>query len=159
MMHRCVWQARSRNLWLGFGDDDACPTRHREASGEMPLLTAGFRPLFLTAGVWSVIARPWIAVLNGVFALPSRFDPLRWHIHEMIYDFVMAAVGGLLLTAMTDRTGQPPVTGVALATLSVLWIAGRAVCLVSAWFAAWGGVVVALAFPAGLTLGRPRNGA
>ena len=30
-------------------------------------------------------------------ALPSRFDPLSWHIHEMLFGFVMAAVAGFLL--------------------------------------------------------------
>jgi uncharacterized protein involved in response to NO len=26
--------------------------------------------------------------------LPSRFDPLSWHIHEMLFGFVMAACTG-----------------------------------------------------------------
>jgi uncharacterized protein involved in response to NO len=120
---------------------------------KMPLLTAGFRPLFLAAGIWSVVALVvWMATLSGVFALPSRFDPLTWHIHEMMYGFVMAAIGGFLLAAIANWTGRPPVAGGVLATLSLLWIAGRAVCLVSAWFAAWVGVAVDLAFPAALTL-------
>ncbi len=120
---------------------------------KMPLLTAGFRPLFLAAGVWSVVALAvWMAMLSGVFALPSRFDPLSWHIHEMMYGFVLAAIGGFLLTAIANWTGQPPVAGGVLAVLSLLWIAGRAVCLVSAWFAPWVGVVVDLAFPAALML-------
>jgi uncharacterized protein involved in response to NO len=119
----------------------------------MPLFSAGFRPLFLAAGVWSVIALTlWMAVLSGIFTLPSRFDPLSWHIHEMIYGFVMAAVGGFLLTAMANWTGQPAVAGGALATLSVLWVAGRAACLVSAWLAAWVVVAVDLTFPAALML-------
>jgi uncharacterized protein involved in response to NO len=120
---------------------------------KMPLFTSGFRPLFLAAGVWSVIALVmWMAVLGGIFALPSRFDPLSWHIHEMIYGFIMAAVGGFLLTAIANWTGQPPVAGGLLANLSFLWIAGRAACLVSAWFPAWLGVAVDLAFPTALTL-------
>jgi uncharacterized protein involved in response to NO len=120
---------------------------------KIPLLTAGFRPLFLAAGIWSVVALAvWIALLDGVFALPSRFDPLSWHIHEMMYGFVTAAIGGFLLTAIANWTDQPPVAGGVLATLSLLWIAGRAVCLVSAWFAAWVGVAVDLAFPAALML-------
>ncbi len=120
---------------------------------KMPLLTAGFRPLFLAAGIWSVIALGvWIAMLSGVFALPSRFDPLSWHIHEMMYGFVTAAIGGFLLTSIANWTGQPPVAGGVLVMLSLLWIAGRAVCLVSAWFAPWVGVAVDLAFPAALML-------
>ena len=119
----------------------------------MPLFTAGFRPLFLGASAWSVIALAlWMAVLIGVFTLPSRFDPLSWHIHEMIYGFVLAAVGGFLLTAMANWTGLPPVANGALATLSALWVAGRAVCVVSAWLAAWLAIAVDLAFPAALML-------
>jgi uncharacterized protein involved in response to NO len=120
---------------------------------KMPLLTAGFRPLFLAASIWSVVALAvWIAMLSGVFALPSRFDPLSWHIHEMMYGFVTAAIGGFLLAAIANWTGQPPVAGGVLATLSLLWTAGRAMCLVSAWFAPWIGVAVDLAFPAALML-------
>jgi uncharacterized protein involved in response to NO len=120
---------------------------------KMPLLTAGFRPLFLAAGIWSVVALAvWIALLSGVFALPSQFDPLSWHIHEMMYGFVMAAIGGFLLTAIANWTARPPVADGVLATLSLLWIAGRAVCLVSAWFAPWVGVAVDLAFPTALML-------
>ena len=119
----------------------------------MPFFSAGFRPLFLAASLWSVIALTvWMAVLNGVLMLPSRFDPLSWHIHEMIYGFVTPAVGGFLLTAMANCTGQPAVAGSALATLSVLWLAGRVVCLVSVWLAAWVSVAVDLAFPAALVL-------
>lgn len=120
---------------------------------KMSLFTAGFRPLFLAAGIWSVVALVvWMAVLGGVFPLPSRFDPISWHIHEMIYGFVAAAVGGFLLTAIANWTGRPAVAGGTLATLSFLWLAGRVVCLVSTWFPAWVGVVVDLAFPTALML-------
>jgi len=91
-------------------------------------------------------------VLSGVFTLPSRFDPLSWHIHEMIYGFVTPAVGGFLLTAMADWTGRPAVTDRVTAGLSVLWVAGRVVCLVSQWLAPWVGVAVDLTFPTALLL-------
>ena len=38
-------------------------------------------------------------------ALPSRFDPLAWHIHEMLFGFAMAAIAGFLLTAIPNWTG------------------------------------------------------
>ena len=44
-------------------------------------------------------------------AVPSRFDPLAWHIHEMLFGFVMAAVAGFLLTAIPNWTGRRPVSG------------------------------------------------
>jgi uncharacterized protein involved in response to NO len=46
----------------------------------------------------------WIAMLAIGFALPSRFDPLAWHIHEMLFGFVMAAIAGFLLTAISNWT-------------------------------------------------------
>ena len=58
------------------------------------MLTQGFRPFFLAAA--SGRRRHWRSgshVHTGM-ALPSRFDPLAWHIHEMLFGFVMAAVAG-----------------------------------------------------------------
>lgn len=122
-------------------------------SNRWALSSGAFRPLFLAAGIWSVIALAvWMAVLSAGLALPSRFDPLSWHIHEMIYGCIMAAVGGFLLTAAANWAGRPPVTGGVVAILCVLWLAGRAACLTSAWFPPWIGVALDLAFPAALTL-------
>ena len=53
-------------------------------------------------------------------ALPSRFDPLTWHIHEMLFGFVMAAIAGFLLTAIPNWTGRLPVSGGAVALLAGL---------------------------------------
>jgi uncharacterized protein involved in response to NO len=67
------------------------------------LLTQGFRPFFLAAGMWSIAALAiWIVMLITGDALPSRFDPLNWHIHEMMFGFVMAAIAGFLLTAIPN---------------------------------------------------------
>ena len=98
-----------------------------------PLLTAGFRPFFLAAGGWAVLAMAaWLPLLFGEIELPSRFDPLTWHIHEMLFGFVMAAVGGFLLTAIPNWTGRPPVSGTPLMVLVGLWLLGRIVCVFSA---------------------------
>ena len=64
--------------------------------------------------------------------LPSRFDPLAWHIHEMLFGFVMATIAGFLLTAIPNWTGRQPVSGAPLALLAALWLLGRIVCLISA---------------------------
>ena len=65
-----------------------------------PLLTAGFRPFFLAAATWSAASMAlWLSLLAGGIDLPSRFDPMSWHIHEMLFGFIMAAIGGFLLTA------------------------------------------------------------
>jgi uncharacterized protein involved in response to NO len=116
-----------------------------------PLLTAGFRPLFLAAASWSAVSlAAWLSLLGGGIDLPSRFDPLSWHIHEMLFGFVMAAVGGFLLTAIPNWTNRPPVAGIPLLVLLALWLLGRLACLASAVIPAWLAPVVDLAYPIAL---------
>src|SRR4051794_32598864 len=116
-----------------------------------PVLTAGFRPFFLAATTWAAVSlAAWLSLLAGGIDLPSRFDPLNWHIHEMLFGFVMAAVGGFLLTAIPNWTGRAPVAGAPLVVLLVLWLLGRVVCTVSATMPGWLALVVDLAFPAAL---------
>ncbi len=110
--------------------------------------TIGFRPFFLMAGVWSAAALAgWIAVLTMGLTLPSRFDPLTWHIHEMLFGFVLAAIAGFLLTAIPNWTGRAPISGLPLAALATLWLAGRVTCLVSASIPLGPAAVIDLAFP------------
>ena len=99
------------------------------------VLDYAFRPMFLAAGSWAVIALAlWLAMFFGYVQLPTRFDPLAWHVHEMLFGFVMAAVAGFLLTAISNWTGRLPVRGYPLATLACLWLVGRIACLISAAF-------------------------
>jgi uncharacterized protein involved in response to NO len=115
------------------------------------LLDAGFRPFFLLGAGWSVVALGlWIAVLVGSAGLPSRFDPITWHIHEMLYGLVLAAVAGFLLTAIPNWTGRPPVDRGTLLSLAALWIAGRGACLASGLMPLWLPVILDLAFPVAL---------
>jgi uncharacterized protein involved in response to NO len=112
-----------------------------------PLLTAGFRPFFLATAAWAVLSMAaWLPLFSGEAALPSSFDPLTWHVHEMLFGFVMAAVGGFLLTAIPNWTSRPPVAGTPLAVLVALWALGRLVCLFSALIPAWLVVPADLAF-------------
>ena len=98
-----------------------------------PILTQGFRPFFLAAGIWGAAALGlWLLMLTRDIVLPSRFNPLAWHIHEMMFGFVMAGVGGFVLTAIPNWTTRPPVRGARLALLAGLWLIGRLCCLVSA---------------------------
>ena len=116
-----------------------------------PLLTAGFRPFFLAAATWSAASMAlWLSLLAGGIDLPSRFDPMSWHIHEMLFGFIMAAIGGFLLTAIPNWTNRAPVAGTPLAVLAALWLLGRLVCLTSALVPGWFAPVADLAFAVAL---------
>ena len=115
------------------------------------LLTQGFRPFFLIAGSWAAVTLAiWIVVFVEGWAVPSRFDPLTWHIHEMLFGFVMPAIAGFLLTAIPNWTGRLPVSGGPLALLAGLWLLGRMACLVSALGPVWIAIAADLAFPVAL---------
>ncbi|MGC2415195.1 MAG: NnrS family protein [Stellaceae bacterium] len=115
------------------------------------VLDYAFRPMFLAAGSWAVIALAlWLAMFFGYVQLPTRFDPLAWHVHEMLFGFVMAAVAGFLLTAIPNWTGRLPVRGLRLAALAGLWLLGRLACLISADLPTWLAVLADLAFPTAL---------
>jgi uncharacterized protein involved in response to NO len=121
--------------------------------GTPVFLTQGFRPFFLAAGLWAAAALTlWIVMLATGEALPSRLDPLSWHIHEMLFGFVMAAVAGFLLTAIPNWTKRLPIRGILLALLAGLWLLGRIACLISALVPAWLAIVADLAFPAVLAI-------
>ncbi len=111
-------------------------TRHVE-SPRVPspsiFFSEGFRPFFLAAAVWSATAiAVWAGLLTTGATLPSRFDPRSWHIHEMLFGFVMASVAGFLLTAVANWTKRIPVHGATLQALVSLWLLGRLTCLISA---------------------------
>ncbi len=114
-------------------------------------LSCGFRPFFLAAAGWSAIAIAlWMAMLTAGLRLPTRFDPLSWHIHEMIFGFVLAAVAGFLLTAIPNWTGRKPVSGALLGSLVGLWLLARIDAIVCAWIAPWLAIAIDMAFPLAL---------
>lgn len=118
----------------------------------------GFRPFFLAASVWAVLAvAVWIDLYLNGGALPSRFDPLSWHIHEMLFGFLMATIGGFMLTAIPNWTGRAPVKNGRLAALAGLWLLGRIACLVSAALPLWLTAVVDLAFPVAICIVSARE--
>ncbi len=112
------------------------------------LWTFAFRPFFLATSLWSVAALAlWIVMLFTGQPLPSRFDPLRWHIHEMLFGFVPAAIAGFMLTAIPTWTGRRALQGTPLMCLAALWLLGRVACLWSAQLPLWLAAGVDLAFP------------
>jgi uncharacterized protein involved in response to NO len=68
----------------------------------------------------------------------------------MVFGYGFAAVAGFLLTAIPNWTGRLPLRGMPLALLALLWIAGRAAVLLSAYIGAPAAALVDLAFPAAL---------
>lgn len=86
----------------------------------------GFRPFFLFGALWSGIAMAmWIAMLTGWAGPPTRFSPVDWHAHEMLFGYLPAAIAGFLLTAIPNWTGRLPIMGGPLVGLFALWVAGR----------------------------------
>ncbi|TYO89244.1 NnrS family protein [Oceanicella actignis] len=110
------------------------------------VLSYGFRPFFLSAGIWAALAMAlWAAMLTGREPLPIGLDPVSWHAHEMMFGYLGAVMAGFLLTAVPNWTGRLPVTGWPLAALAGLWLAGRAAMAL--------GAPAALAAAADLSLG------
>ena len=106
--------------------------RRRDYAGPA-LFAYGFRPFFLAAGLWAAFGiLLWLPQYLGWLTIPTAFGPLDWHIHEMMYGYVAAAIAGFLLTAIPNWTGRLPVSGWPLAALAALWLAGRVAILTSA---------------------------
>ncbi len=106
--------------------------RRARNAASPPILRGGFRPFFLGGALWAVIALCiWIASLAGSIAIPSAFDALTWHRHEMLFGFVGAIITGFLLTAIPNWTGRLPIAGGPLAGLFALWLAARLAVLFS----------------------------
>lgn len=100
--------------------------RKARMAASPPILRGGFRPFFLLASAWAVVALIlWLWALLGGLYLPSAFDALAWHRHEMLYGFVGATVAGFLLTAIPNWTGRLPIAGAPLAGLVGLWLTAR----------------------------------
>lgn len=107
--------------------------RRRRMTAAPPFLRGGFRPFFFGGAAWAVIALTlWLAALAGGVSLPTHFEPLAWHRHEMLFGFVGAIIAGFLLTAIPNWTGQLPIAGAPLAMLFGLWLFARLAVLFSA---------------------------
>jgi uncharacterized protein involved in response to NO len=97
-----------------------------------PVLRGGFRPFFFLGPLWAlVVVCLWIEAMAGAITLPSAFDPLAWHRHEMLFGYLGAVIAGFLLTAIPNWTGRLPIAGWRLAGLASVWIAARFALLFS----------------------------
>jgi uncharacterized protein involved in response to NO len=121
------------------------------------ILSYGFRPLFLMAGIWAAFSMLlWIALLAGAINLPSAFDMFDWHVHELLFGYLPAVAAGFLLTAVPNWTGRLPVTGTPLLLLVLVWLAGRLAVFFSGLIGPVAAAGIDLSFLAalGLLIGR-----
>lgn len=123
------------------------------APGPPPFLSYAFRPFFLLAGAFAVLAMgQWLLVLAGhPWPAAGSFSTL-WHAHEMSLGFAGAVVAGFLLTAVATWTGRPPVQGGWLLLLALAWLAGRGAMLFAEALPAGIVATLDLAFPVSLAL-------
>lgn len=121
--------------------------RKRRMASAHPFFRGGFRPFFFFGAAWGLIALIlWLGSLSGTLALPTTFDPVAWHRHEMLFGFVGAVVAGFMLTAIPNWTGRLPIAGVPLASLVGFWAAGRIAVLFSGTIGAFAAAAVDVSF-------------
>lgn len=90
------------------------------------ILHYGFRPFFLGAAAFAVVAMSiWIAALVWGVPVGGDYGAPLWHAHELLFGFSPAVLAGFLLTAIPNWTGRLPVSGLPLAGLVLIWLAGR----------------------------------
>jgi uncharacterized protein involved in response to NO len=106
------------------------PTQPTPPPPGIPLLRLGFRPFYLAAAAFGVVAMVlWHPVLFGRLELRSGLAPTLWHAHEMLFGFVAAVVIGFLLTAGKAWTNLPTPRGPLLGALAGLWLLARGAAL------------------------------
>jgi len=97
------------------------------------ILSYGFRPFFLLGSIYAGAMIPlWLSNFAGDLELPTAFTPRDWHVHEILFGYVSAVLGGFVLTAVPNWTGRLPLQGTPLAVLVSTWLAGRIAVFLSA---------------------------
>ena len=62
------------------------PVQQMPAWSGPAFLSFGFRPFFLSAAVWAALRMAlWVSMLSGRLELPTAFDPVSWHAHEVLF--------------------------------------------------------------------------
>jgi uncharacterized protein involved in response to NO len=119
------------------------PPRPRAGQG-FALWALGFRPFYLLASAFAAISIGlWALQFAGWIGQPYLQRPL-WHAHEMLFGFTLAVVVGFLFTAGRNWSNLPTPTGLTLAALAALWVAGRVLVLTPF---GWAAAIVNAAFP------------
>jgi uncharacterized protein involved in response to NO len=105
----------------------------KDAATGIPLFRLAFRPFFLGAGVYSVVAvSAWMAVTAfDISFVVDVWPPAIWHAHEMLFGYGLAVVAGFLLTAIRNWTGVQTIRGARLLLLFSLWAIARVIPLIN----------------------------
>ncbi|MCG2634531.1 MAG: NnrS family protein [Gammaproteobacteria bacterium] len=92
-----------------------------------PLFALGFRPFFLGALLFSLVAMAlWAGIyFFGVNLRTGLGSPMQWHAHEMIFGYCGAVIAGFLLTSVRNWSGRPTLTGLPLMLLFLSWLLAR----------------------------------
>ncbi|APE30737.1 NnrS [Halomonas aestuarii] len=113
----------------------------------LPVARLAFRPFFLLAALFSVVAMVvWLAFWHGDILLRPVGGLMFWHQHEMLFGFAAAVVAGFLLTAVQNWTGLPSLKGGPLLALVGVWLAGRLSMAFPLGLPTWLPMLVDLAF-------------
>lgn len=98
----------------------------------MTILSYGFRPFFLLAGLFATAAIPiMLAFDHGGDGAPGAWLLGAWHGHEMIFGYAAAVLAAFLLTAVPNWTGAEATRGRRLGMLVGLWVIGRLAMLLA----------------------------
>lgn len=92
----------------------------------------GFRPFFLLAALFSLLAvGSWAVLYRFGLTLPMPgMAAVTWHAHEMIYGYTLAVIAGFLLTAVRNWTGEQTLHGKPLLLLAAVWLGARCMPLI-----------------------------
>jgi uncharacterized protein involved in response to NO len=111
---------------LPIADHPKAPAQPAATVLGWPVLRLGFRPFYLAAASFALLAIPlWVALFLGQWNLTMALPPLLWHAHEMLFGFAIAVILGFLLTAVKAWTGLATPRGASLGALALLWLAAR----------------------------------
>ncbi|MFW5425975.1 MAG: NnrS family protein [Methylophagaceae bacterium] len=118
------------------------------------LFELGFRPFFLLASLFSIIATSlWMASYTFGWTLPvSNIMPIAWHGHEMVFGYSIAIIAGFLLTAVRNWTGVQTIQNLPLFALALIWLLARILPLLNSQLLFEWAVICDITFFIGLTL-------
>ena len=120
------------------------PRPVRPAASLHAFLELAFRPLYLGAAAWALIAIGiWV---YAPWAVTGELQGVAWHAHEMLWGFVATVAVGFLMTAGANWTGINPLKGRALGVACLLWLVARLGFLVGAGPTYWIAMAAELGF-------------